>query len=541
MEIGNKVKKILIWVVVAVIAVIPTVIAVTSYRSVEKAPVSDRSVSQLKLVLPDGNEKVYDRKTLCEEPSIGEDAVAYFLKVNANAEEVKELPDLDPEKTAVYRAYYTGYRKEYPYVYYFTSDSAYAFYQDYEGKVFRIAEKDALAFLQSSFAECLYASSVPPVMRIGDQTVVPAEMRWFYKSYNDVYRETEIDVTDVVSSFVMRGTPGLKFDIAPDYLNVVIKKGGVTVYDGQLDKLDLSSFTENADYTVDIKAKWYEDATRSGYGEATYRISETILAPAEFEVKDRDIRPGEFVVLSAKNIVDPADIVFTCEPAITASPVFLKDGDWYRALLPFGLEEGGKTYRITMTFEDVTASCDIVLEDKTFGSTAFDMGSATAALRSAANEKAYLDALHGVLTSTGEPRHFEHDSFSLPADGNIRAGFGRYCTVNATGVKYRNPWVSYINLGTGASVGAAMDGKVVFVGTTEMSGNTVVIDHGLGLRSVYCCMGVPAVAVGAEVKKGDALGPTGTSGFSDMLGYSFGLYVFETPVSPYLAQDGIIF
>jgi len=65
-----------------------------------------------------------------------------------------------------------------------------------------------------------------------------------------------------------------------------------------------------------------------------------------------------------------------------------------------------------------------------------------------------------------------------------------------------------------APVPASNDGVVVFVGTLGIYGNVVLIDHGLGLFSLYGHLSEISVKEGQYVKKGDIIGRTGTTGLA---------------------------
>lgn len=65
-----------------------------------------------------------------------------------------------------------------------------------------------------------------------------------------------------------------------------------------------------------------------------------------------------------------------------------------------------------------------------------------------------------------------------------------------------------------APVPAANSGKVLFAGLQGIFGNLVVIDHGLGLMSLYSHMSSIDVKVGDQVKKGDIIAHTGTTGLA---------------------------
>jgi murein DD-endopeptidase MepM/ murein hydrolase activator NlpD len=63
-------------------------------------------------------------------------------------------------------------------------------------------------------------------------------------------------------------------------------------------------------------------------------------------------------------------------------------------------------------------------------------------------------------------------------------------------------------------VPAANAGRVVFAGPLTIYGNTVVVDHGWGLQTLYAHLSSIDVRVGDTVAKGQELGRTGTSGLA---------------------------
>jgi murein DD-endopeptidase MepM/ murein hydrolase activator NlpD len=83
-----------------------------------------------------------------------------------------------------------------------------------------------------------------------------------------------------------------------------------------------------------------------------------------------------------------------------------------------------------------------------------------------------------------------------------------------------------------AQVFAANSGRVVYAGKLKIYGNTVIIDHGLGLMSLYGHLSEISVSEGQEVAKGDAIGRTGSTGFAMGDHLHFAVLVHGVPVNP---------
>ena len=67
---------------------------------------------------------------------------------------------------------------------------------------------------------------------------------------------------------------------------------------------------------------------------------------------------------------------------------------------------------------------------------------------------------------------------------------------------------------TQATIEAANNGIVVFTGALGIYGNAVIIDHGLGLFSLYGHLSIINTSVGKNVAKGEKIGNSGTSGLA---------------------------
>ncbi len=97
-----------------------------------------------------------------------------------------------------------------------------------------------------------------------------------------------------------------------------------------------------------------------------------------------------------------------------------------------------------------------------------------------------------------------------PVEGRISGRFGSHRILNG---EPRSPHTGLdIAPGQGALIVAPLGGKVTLVSDQYLTGNTMVIDHGHGISSVYAHMEKAIAKEGQIVKKGDPIGTVGMSG-----------------------------
>lgn len=85
---------------------------------------------------------------------------------------------------------------------------------------------------------------------------------------------------------------------------------------------------------------------------------------------------------------------------------------------------------------------------------------------------------------------------------------------------------------TGTPVKAVLPGKVVLTSHLYYTGNTLVIDHGRGLFTLYAHLNSFSVSKGTIVRKGEAIGRVGATGRATGPHLHLGAYVKGTRVDP---------
>ena len=124
----------------------------------------------------------------------------------------------------------------------------------------------------------------------------------------------------------------------------------------------------------------------------------------------------------------------------------------------------------------------------------------------AEEESKKLDILWGTVS----PDRLWSGRFIRPIDSQLTSGFGRRRIVNN---QPRSPHAGVdFKADAGTPIKAANSGKVVLSENLFFSGNTVVIDHGLGLYTYYGHCTTLEVKDGEPVKKGQLVGTVGSTG-----------------------------
>lgn len=99
---------------------------------------------------------------------------------------------------------------------------------------------------------------------------------------------------------------------------------------------------------------------------------------------------------------------------------------------------------------------------------------------------------------------------SLPVQGKISSPFGLKRFFNG---EPRNPHSGLdIAAPEGTPVYSPAVGKVLATGNYFFNGNTILVDHGNGLVTMYCHMSSISVEAGSQLKKGEKIGLVGKTG-----------------------------
>ena len=120
--------------------------------------------------------------------------------------------------------------------------------------------------------------------------------------------------------------------------------------------------------------------------------------------------------------------------------------------------------------------------------------------------------------------------FIRPVDGPIVSGFGYRVHPIFRRVKFH--YGIDISAPSGTPIRAAADGVVVSVGWRRAYGNTIIIDHGEGMATLYAHCSRILVSEGEVVKQGQVIALVGSTGLSTGPHLHFEVRRYGEPINP---------
>jgi murein DD-endopeptidase MepM/ murein hydrolase activator NlpD len=149
------------------------------------------------------------------------------------------------------------------------------------------------------------------------------------------------------------------------------------------------------------------------------------------------------------------------------------------------------------------------------------------ALQRIREESAILKSVYAIFT----PEWLGDGAFIIPSEGEVVPNFGERRFFNNkprsshSGVDISSPF--------GAPVKASNAGKIVLASDLYFAGKAVIIDHGLGVFSLYCHFSRFRVKRGDFIQKGDVIGEIGSSGRVTGPHLHWGIKVQGSRVDPF--------
>jgi murein DD-endopeptidase MepM/ murein hydrolase activator NlpD len=241
-----------------------------------------------------------------------------------------------------------------------------------------------------------------------------------------------------------------------------------------------------------------------------------------------ELKPDSPKQGDAIRVTCAADIVSARMDGKTIT-LFPQDGGARFGLMPVKVNETAGTHKLEFLngAGSVAQSREIAVQNAHFPSQNVVLGKELVELKPSPDEEERV----GKFRDTVSPERHWSDPLIAPVPGCITSLYGVRRLHNGkptggyhTGLDQRTP--------AGEPIRAVAGGTVRLAGHFNLHGNTVGVDHGQGLESIYLHMSRFAVKEGDVVRQGDIVGYAGSTGRSTAPHLHWNLFANGVGVNP---------
>ena len=536
---------------------IPTYIVLSFLITGSETPVNLRSLKRVEMLTPNGAEYTFEVGESNGIAQLFSDMIVEKKSVSAPGDKI--------DQSRSYKIKYITdlFNTEYDFI--FTSDPSKCYIKHVQGvkiSYYRVSTAHAKEFLKTEYSEGVYASASIPTLKIGNVEIGASKVDWSYKTGSgefknareyDLFNE-KITIGSVATDF------SCSFSVKPDNIDVKISRedNGETIYIGKYSGISQISTLDNYFVKIEIFANWEEGLSKQYYGTVTYVAYAKLHAPAYFYLSEPQVAEGEFVVISAKNVINISKLQFSCDD-LDFTPKFFKDGDYYRAYVPIPLGTlstlKGTTPKITFKLksDDSEALLDLFILERNDGAkTVYNIKQTVfqeMSITSNPYTTLYSKIKNVVQSNTDFSTNYVIGRFFDGYSGTARRSvFGTHIKYSSVAGVFRGYDRHYVGSAKDA-ITSVNAGKIVYVGEFDYTGGLVVIDHGYGLLSWYWNIGTYAegIEAGQIVSKGTTIGYNGGGGLSETIGgkkasVHIGITIFGEPIdiAPLISEGVLI-
>lgn len=293
-------------------------------------------------------------------------------------------------------------------------------------------------------------------------------------------------------------------------------------------------------YEIELETKDTEVGLLSGRGTIIYRFVLATDVSPKITIDKTTALPGDFFAIRSAFIDEGASLEI--EQSILADGVISHQmGAEQLAVIPLDywttagdypaavylVKDGQKTllkeFVLTVQTRDYSVQ-NLVISQTTVDNT-----------QTAEGYREYNEEFTPIRNTSADVQYWE-GAFIKPVEGRLTTDYGTRRRVNGAMTTYRHNGID-IAAPTGTPIKATNTGKVVFVKNMILTGNTIVIDHGLGFFSYYLHMNSTQVNVGDMVKKADIIGTVGSTGFSTGAHLHFTITHHLKNINPFIMME----
>ncbi len=359
---------------------------------------------------------------------------------------------------------------------------------------------------------------------------IEANSGFYEQTFLPFFPPIEKHGTNYIENLTIFKTSSRDFniDLESEYTASVVLNDEEVYYGNNINNFH---FLEVGEYVIKVTIP-FTNENKTGYYDYSF-IVETIEDPT-LSISNTNPNQGDLVFVEIQNVFNEYDVDISSKYAPSAS-IFIPQENKIEFYIPINymVQANDFLLEISLTNDDTSYNFS---ENISVGATEYETISFTmpasvedSTVNSANANQEYRDTIH-PLYYTKDMNVYWEGNFIKPTDATrVSSDFGQIRYIN--GVYSRHSGIDYADA-TGTAVYAANNGIIEYAGFLQLSGNTIVIEHGLGLKSYYMHMDSLDVETGNYVTKGDFVGTIGTTGYSTGPHLHYQVSIENQPVDP---------
>jgi len=295
-------------------------------------------------------------------------------------------------------------------------------------------------------------------------------------------------------------------------LKIIEPDSGQVVLEEQAVLSNLPLPEQNGTFTYELTMEWTGEA-KPYRGNYVLEIPVTVDLPEKFVFSVQRLTQGQLLEVTVYYADEPEDILF--EQSIYSKFKWHQQGGLLRGYLPtnYNVKPGSYQINYGIKSEGTEFTQEIEIAEYNYNIQYLYVDPETE--QETRNDAAYAEynKYYIPVRNQSEPSRYYTEGFLLPVKGRLTTEFGETRYVNDFPTSYRHLGLD-IAAPEGTEVKAVNRGKVVLSRSFILTGNTVMIDHGEGLFSVYHHLLNLSVKAGEITERGQKIGEVGSTGFS---------------------------
>ncbi|MBP1926245.1 murein DD-endopeptidase MepM/ murein hydrolase activator NlpD [Sedimentibacter acidaminivorans] len=471
---------------------------------------------------------------------------AETAKLIVSAVKKNEKVDLDISKLPSFEIYINKDSKNDGYTMSFDVEnrSVYLSKDNYLYKVKDSIAKDLLLDDNFSFAYITKSMNKIYIYNKGELIKPSIQYDWNYKNINDEYKNKTGTLLESSDKIVVSKNDNIdiKFDINPSTQITRLYSEGNVINTSKSILDAINSIQYDGEYFIESEFRWNQK-DNSSYGSQTVSFMAQVDIPADFKIITKDNYPGNILIISVENMNEGETVKLQTDIVKTQIDIFPYK-DKYMLILPIDLYTKLGDYDVNVIFNEGKATEYTNTKILNIKNKEFKVQYLTVSEELNSNNNDYkaiqefAQYVKPARTESSSKKLWD-GQFIMPVEGKLTTDFAEIRYVNDELSSSRHSGID-LAAPRGTDIKAPNNGKVTLAMNGLLStGNTLVIDHGMGLFTSYYHLDSISVKEGDVVEKGSIVGKVGSTGFSTGPHLHYAVSIYNTYVNTYQILNGI--